>query len=267
MAEVHIHHRSIRAVGENTAGRLFRIFSVCDPFKAAPSTKSATEMWKKAFALETATRETISYLILDLSAEIDQLHSEVKAADLPDDLYENLFVRLKRVADITTQDQAASGPASNLAPTDVISLRWMSLYLPDVSQSEVTETAKARLCSALEELRAAATAPGVSPAYAHYAKGLIARMEKALVEVVVKGSSSVSQAALESISQTLTVPPNEGPAETVEANSKVTSKALATLKAAGEASANGERIINFLDKLTVKGGQLANSVIELLSSS
>lgn len=267
MVEVHINHTRTRAVGENTAGRLFRIFKVCDESKSAPSTQSTTNMWRRAFALEGASRDTISYLMLDLSAEIDQLGTDAKAACLPEDIYEDVLTRLKRVVDITTLENPASGPASNLSASDVVSLRWMSLFLPDVSSSDLNESARSRVLKALEELRSAAAAPGVSPSYSEYAHHLVARMEKALNEASVKGSSALGQAALESISQTLTVAPNNGTPETVEANKKVTSKALDALKTAGEVSSNGERIINFLDKLTVKGGQLANSVIDLLSSS
>lgn len=266
MAEVHMNHKRIRATGENTAGRLFQIFFECEKFKQAKSTVSASDMWKQAFDLEKASRDALSYLILDVSAEIDQLVSEAIEFGLPVDMYEALCERMKRTASVTTLEQPASAVTSNLATADALSLRWMSLVLPDVCQSDLAPQARDRMVKAIGELRTAAAAPGVSPAYGQYARQLANRLEKALLEARVKGSAAVAQAAFESIAQSITVPPNEGGAEVVAANKQVVFASLETIKTMGESTSNGEKIVNFVNKARAKDGPSLSYDAEMFGS-
>jgi hypothetical protein len=265
MVEVHMNHTRTRAIGENAAGRLFRIFQVCESFKSSKDTESTIKMWHQAFGLKDASKNALGYLVLDVCTEIDLLHEQAKKAGLPDDLLTDTFTRLKSVADVTALERTANQPTQHLLPADVISLRWMSLYLPDVTRSDLSAQAKDRLKKAIDELRSAAAAPGVAPAYGEYARNLADRLEKALNESCVKGSSVVEKIVWETIVQTGTIPPNEGAPEVVEANGKVASKVIDAFKTVGDIASNGDKILTFVEKAATKGSAALNFVVNMLN--
>ena len=245
-----------------------RILELVQKASGQPDDKSTAEVWASVLGLDENTAKSDPHPIYAqlqlVREEVDSIGRSMSATKIPVDLYAPYLERVSKTVSVTNFAAPWRSYKKHLQPDVVLCLKYCSALLPEEEPIEHEELQD--ILDRIQELREEIENSSLSSHVCDFLAGQLDIIEKSINQYPIKGAESIRKAFSEGFADLATRADDLRNEDDREEAAKVAG-IWASLKRAGNAVVDADRIATAYVNLIEKGHTAAEAVTGLLTKS
>jgi hypothetical protein len=245
-----------------------RVLKLAQKVSKQPEDKSTAEAWASVFGLEEKTAKSDPHPIYSqlqlVREEIESVKRLMTNTGIPSELYIPYLERVSKVVSVTNIAAPWKNYKQHIQPDVVLSLKYCAALLPEEEALSIEELQK--ILDKVLELRQEIDNSALSGHVYDFLMGQLEIIEKSIRQYPIKGSESIRRAFTDGFAD-LASRADDLRNEEDRAEAEKVAGIWASLKKAGSAVVEADRIATAYMNLIEKGQSAADAVAGLLQNS
>lgn len=245
-----------------------RILLLVQRASSQPDEKSTAEVWASLFGLDEKAAKSdphpINAQLQLVREELDRVYRSMYTVEVPADLYEPYLERVSKTVSVTNLAAPWRNYKKHLQPDVVLCLKYCAALLPEEEPLDYEELQN--ILDRVQELRQEIENSLLSGHVYEFLAGQLDIIEKSIKKYPINGAESIRKAFSEGFADLATRADDLRNADDREEAAKVAGL-WASLKRAGNAVVDADRIATAYVNLIEKGQTAAEAVTGLLQNS